>query len=429
MLTSGKPTLIPLTPTLSVTMDARIQTFVNEHIVVNPNAQVSVAMVNARYFSFNHGSTTGKIKLHGVIKSIEGVLKVGTSFTGIELTPEVVTVTQSQVPAPMTEYERKSLELQARDQEESRKLEVLKLEETRKLEVLKLELEEAHKLEARKLEDRKLESTERIESNKIANKLQMQKNDHEFFQIENNKNRKMYSRKHHNKYLDFELYGTPSSQIVTCDSFARNVMFSIYCSTNDVKYFPKVQELVNNVHETVPVVENNKVVNKPAVHISKAQGLLDEINSFLNTSKVSNVDFSSIKERISVIPEIAIHDDVEKRFIPSTYCKKLAAQDVYKFERYQLAHCYLRPENRAEKFYNNSRLDNKVSCFCCGYRGILSSNEFQRGHNIPKSKGGDWSNSNIYIICNTCNNVMSNKYTVEEYKAMLLDKALSKLKK
>jgi len=408
----------PLTPTLSVTMDARIQTFVNDHIVVNPNAQVSVAMVNARYFSFNHGSTTGKIKLHGLIKSIEGVFKVGSSFTGIELTPEVVTVTQPQVPAPMTEYERKSLELQARDREEARKLEARKLE----LEVLKLE-------EARKLQDRKIESTERIESNKIANKLQMQKNDHEFFQIENNKNRKMYSRKHYNKYLDFELYGTPSSQIVTCDSFARNVMFSIYCSTNDVKYFPKVQELVNNVHETVPVVENDKIVNKPAVHISKAQGLLDEINSFLDKSKVSNVDFSSIKERISIIPEIAVHDDVEKRFMPSTYCKKLAAQDVYKFERYQLAHCYLRPENRAETFYNNSRLDNKVSCFCCGYRGILSSKEFQRGHNIPKSKGGDWSNSNIYIICNTCNEAMSNKYTVEEYKAMLLDKALSKLKK
>jgi hypothetical protein len=40
---------------------------------------------------------------------------------------------------------------------------------------------------------------------------------------------------------------------------------------------------------------------------------------------------------------------------------------------------------------------------------------FEVGHNIPVSKGGTDSITNLRPICRNCNNSMSNKYTITEY--------------
>lgn len=41
--------------------------------------------------------------------------------------------------------------------------------------------------------------------------------------------------------------------------------------------------------------------------------------------------------------------------------------------------------------------------------------DFQCGHNIPESRGGETNVSNLIPICARCNNSMGNHYTIDEW--------------
>jgi len=41
--------------------------------------------------------------------------------------------------------------------------------------------------------------------------------------------------------------------------------------------------------------------------------------------------------------------------------------------------------------------------------------DFESGHNIPESKGGETSVTNLVPICSRCNKGMGNRYTIEEW--------------
>ena len=43
---------------------------------------------------------------------------------------------------------------------------------------------------------------------------------------------------------------------------------------------------------------------------------------------------------------------------------------------------------------------------------------FQAGHNIPESKGGDMSLNNLRPICGRCNLSMGNDYTIDEWNKL-----------
>jgi len=43
---------------------------------------------------------------------------------------------------------------------------------------------------------------------------------------------------------------------------------------------------------------------------------------------------------------------------------------------------------------------------------------FQAGHNIPESKGGDISINNLRPICGRCNLSMGNEYTIDEWEKL-----------
>ena len=49
----------------------------------------------------------------------------------------------------------------------------------------------------------------------------------------------------------------------------------------------------------------------------------------------------------------------------------------------------------------------------------LDASETHRCHNIPNSKGGDWSKDNVYLCCATCNQTMGDAKTVLEFKVDL----------
>ena len=63
------------------------------------------------------------------------------------------------------------------------------------------------------------------------------------------------------------------------------------------------------------------------------------------------------------------------------------------------------------KYYQNkctiSWCTNKIDVF-----------NFQAGHNIPESKGGDISLNNLRPICVRCNLSMGNKYTINEWEKL-----------
>ncbi len=44
--------------------------------------------------------------------------------------------------------------------------------------------------------------------------------------------------------------------------------------------------------------------------------------------------------------------------------------------------------------------------------------DFQAGHNIPESKGGETKLPNLIAICSRCNTSMGNTYTIDEWSAM-----------
>ena len=48
-------------------------------------------------------------------------------------------------------------------------------------------------------------------------------------------------------------------------------------------------------------------------------------------------------------------------------------------------------------------------------QNIITVFDFEVGHNIPESKGGDLSLFNLLPICNQCNRGMGNRFTIQEW--------------
>ena len=57
----------------------------------------------------------------------------------------------------------------------------------------------------------------------------------------------------------------------------------------------------------------------------------------------------------------------------------------------------------------------KAKCAVTWCQNFISVFDFQCGHDIPESKGGPTSITNLYPICSRCNVSMSNRYTFQEW--------------
>ena len=74
---------------------------------------------------------------------------------------------------------------------------------------------------------------------------------------------------------------------------------------------------------------------------------------------------------------------------------------------------YLRQENE----YNVDTF--LLKCYCCLKPININDNECHRSHDIPESRGGNWSKDNIYLCCSKCNSKMGNNFGVHEYRQLL----------
>lgn len=62
-------------------------------------------------------------------------------------------------------------------------------------------------------------------------------------------------------------------------------------------------------------------------------------------------------------------------------------------------------------------------------KNIINVFNFECGHNLPKSKEGATDINNLVPICTRCNKSMSNKYTIDEWDVIAVDKQKQKQKK
>ena len=60
----------------------------------------------------------------------------------------------------------------------------------------------------------------------------------------------------------------------------------------------------------------------------------------------------------------------------------------------------------------------KGKCYVKWCNRILDKMDFQAGHNIPESKGGTIAATNLFPICNECNQAMGDRYTIDEWSNM-----------
>ena len=60
-----------------------------------------------------------------------------------------------------------------------------------------------------------------------------------------------------------------------------------------------------------------------------------------------------------------------------------------------------------------TKFEGKCSVKWC--KNIITPFDFEAGHNVPFSKGGETTINNLKPICSCCNKSMGNRYTIDEY--------------
>ena len=273
---------------------------------------------------------------------------------------------------------------------------MLTFEQQKELKMMELEMQ-------MKIEIKKLEMQKELKQMDFAQQKELKRMDHDFYCEKINKNSQMCSNEvddRHDKYLDFELH----------ESFAFNISYGIRSPANGIEYASIVKDTVKKYSEPFTIVKNNKATEEFAVHITKVSDMISEIESMFEHNDdidVSNVKFDSMSERTKFISDIVTRSN--NRFIESAYVENHTFHDkIY----------YVKPENN--RVIHSNGVDYEISCYCCNYRGMLDSPAFECRYNINKSAtGGDFSNSNVYIVCAACNSSMGNTYTIEEHKVNL----------
>jgi len=59
----------------------------------------------------------------------------------------------------------------------------------------------------------------------------------------------------------------------------------------------------------------------------------------------------------------------------------------------------------------------KSKCHIKWCKNIITVFNYECGHNIPESKGGETTIDNLFPICSSCNKSMSDNYTISEWQS------------
>ncbi len=312
------------------------QEFIQQYIEFGHGlSQNSVDVANA-YVHFN-GSTAGKNKLYAHLQAIQGVTKHRQSFIGLRLKTQTAGNNENQNTMnivnqnTMSDYQRMKLQLKEKEMEQNRiikeKEALMKEKEIEAQRIIKEKeaLIKEKKIEMQRLiEEKKIDLTIKLKEIDIAEKQK----DREFIERENNKNRVMYVKTRHNKYLDLQVYGSPAKQYITQESLTDVLSFSAYNAMNTIMpdVQSKIKQVIQDVAKPVPVVENNKTKEIVCIDVDEVQTAIEHITQ--DTEPIITNEFNTIKDKVDNIKIIAIDDD--KRHVETTYQTKLTNQDAEK---------------------------------------------------------------------------------------------------
>ena len=409
-----------------------IDQFIERYIEVSMNATVLSKSITESYVSYNNGSTAGKIKLINKLKEMEGVSKNKTHFIGLRL-KSVQTVVQQvveQVKPTINvdiDYKMRKLDLM----EKMAKEKAINDERLAK-ELIKQQLEVKSKIAAEKIriaeEKLKVESETKIKVTEMNIKkdmeiihleLQDKEKPREWRGNENNKNRLLTSSVRYNRYIDPCVYGTPSQQYITVDSLKENLQFRTFIATREVKSATVADLIKSNADfiETIEVKEDDNLKHISAIKTEKVSNIINNIvENFNEKNKIKYVmqplddKLTTFKKNIFKGNKNNLQTTFEEQITQGEQSIKKSTKDKVTLAE-SSAICDLTKKDG--KFH--------VNCFCCDLAIPLLNAVCQKGHNMPKSKGGSNHDDNIELICANCNMKMGETQTIYEYLSTLYE--------
>ena len=409
-------------------MSAKITSFINDRIVLTKNSTISNKDLLEAYLE--HTSvTTGRNSLYKQLEDMEGVSRTKTHFKGISfhvVARQTIEVAQPKQEIIISEYEQKLIEMKERKLAQQEKLEAQRIVAEKEREAIRAvtekEREAIRAATDKEIADNKIAAKKEIEAKKIEAQVELKmidvtekEKDRAFMREENNKNRRMHMTLHHNKYLDFAVYGNPSQQYIERDSMINVLGFNTYHALCEHK--PELLENIMieaiKVSKSIPVYENASSKTIDMIEMSDAMKVIEEISKQADAPAVLN-----LIDNIEKIQQVAVADDC--RTIPSRYSSKKSTQDKTKHASSKDKLKYLKAVNKLRE--QDGKLF--IQCACCHLEIDLQSSGCHRAHDIPKADGGDWSADNVYLTCATCNSTMSDHMSVLDFKVDLYVKIL-----
>ncbi len=394
--------------------------------------QNAVEVANA-YIAYNKGSTTGKLKLYAYLQAIPEVSKQRGNFVGLRLkSTEATNDTAIIQEQPMSAYEREMLKLAKEKTErklkEQERLAKEKAEEQERL--AKEKAEEQERLARWREEDKEqqerfhrdeLELPKALAQMKIEHQERLQKADHAYLTKENNKNRLINVMTHHNEFRDLLMYGTPSTVIADSESAMKLVSYSMYDHTNIHKQtiVDLVKDAIGLVASEQPVIRNGKEERISAITEDDVSKLVETVEDRVDKTdlQVIKVAVRNLAQKINEAKEIVKSDF---RHVESEKTIDIAKQDPNKHKTQMQKIKYVRACNKLRTVpAADGTVSTVINCYCCDKELDLHSSACHRAHNIPRSKGGDWSFDNIYLTCANCNEDMRDVLHVIDYKTEL----------
>ncbi len=419
-------------------MNATIQNFIDERIEFAVGAEVLTTVVRDMYVQHT-GATKGKLTLYKMLVAVAGVRKDKKAFYGLKLkqqqqTAPMVAAQPEEPKNELSAYEQEMLKLQKEKMQWKKELKAKEMEQEKELKAKEMEQEKEQEkerlaLKAKEMEQKKEQEKKRLalEQEKIDLQMRLKELDIEdrdkdrqcmiaekekdraFMEKENNKYRVMYVSTRFNRYTDFELYGTPSCQYISDKSMRDVLAFSGYRDgvniTNET--VKVIERNIAELAEPINVVDDNITKEITAINVNR----IDEIATIAMDADISP---NRIKQKLETIKQIASSN---YRYQINEVDLKLRLQDNNKYKTAKDKRQYVKARNNIT--FNDGRI--VVNCFCCDKEIDLNSSACHRSHDIAQSKGGDWSDDNIYLCCANCNQDMGDELTVIEYAAHMFN--------
>jgi hypothetical protein len=285
-------------------------------------------------------------------------------------------------------------------------------------EKIKVELEKV-KIESEKIQSSVMITEMNIKKDMDIIHIKMEDNEkhRKWMENENNKNRLMTSTTRFNEYLDPRIYGTPSQQYIAMDSLQNTLQFRIFMATREIKSIAVSDSIKSDLVENIEVKEDNITKKVDAIRTQNIPEIIKDIVSKYDDNEKIEYVMNPLSGKITDFNQETCNGN--KRVFPTIFEEQLQKNNN-STKKSLHDKVYLAEQS---KLCNLSKKDNKihVNCFCCDIAIPLLDAMCQRGHNLPKSKGGSNDQHNIELICSNCNISMGDNNTVYEYLANLYE--------